>query len=322
MIVPAYNAADSISACLENLSHQSYPKDAYEIIVIDDGSTDRTADQVQNFNVTYRHQVNQGPAAARNNGVRKAQGEIILFTDSDCVPDLDWIEKMVTPFQDPDVAGVKGAYKTKQKSLTARFAQAEFEDRYDLLKKSAWIDMVDTYSAAFRKDVFLSAGGFDKTFPVANNEDTDLSYRLVGEGHRLVFAPEARVYHTHPDTLSKYLKTKFWRGYWRMVVYRRYPDKAIKDTYTPAVLKMQTMAMAVSLPLLALSIVAGRFIYPVLFLWAGIMASSAPFGLKTYRKDKTVGVLSPLFVFLRSGVFAIGSLLGVGRSFWQGEKKG
>jgi cellulose synthase/poly-beta-1,6-N-acetylglucosamine synthase-like glycosyltransferase len=322
VIVPAYNAEGTISACLENLSNQSYPKKCYEIVVIDDGSTDCTFDLVEASNIKCKSQPNQGPASARNNGVLESVGSIVLFTDSDCVPDLNWIEEMVTPFQDSDVAGVKGAYRTKQKELAARFAQAEFEDRYDLLKKSVWIDMVDTYSAAFRKDVFLSVGGFDENFPVANNEDTDLSYRLVHKGFKLVFSERARVYHTHPDTIVKYLKTKFWRGYWRIVVYRRYPDKAIKDSYTPTVVKLQTMIMAISLPFLALSIIQSSFIYPVIFMWAGIMASSFPFALKTYNKDKIVGALSPLFVFFRSAVFALGSLLGVGRCvFFDRNKK-
>jgi cellulose synthase/poly-beta-1,6-N-acetylglucosamine synthase-like glycosyltransferase len=322
VIVPAYNAENTISTCLEHLSNQSYPKASYEIIVVDDGSTDSTCDLIKKFNVKYRGQANQGPASARNTGVRESVGDIILFTDSDCIPELNWIEEMVAPFQDSDIAGVKGAYRTKQKELTARFAQAEFEDRYDLLQKSVWIDMVDTYSAAFRKDVFLSAGGFDENFPVANNEDTDLSYRLFSNGYKLVFTPRACVYHTHPDTIAKYLKIKFWRGYWRMVVYRRYPDKAIKDSYTPAVVKLQTLVMAISLPFLMLSIIQNSFIYPIIFMWAGIMASSLPFSLKTYRKDKIVGALSPLFVFFRSAVFALGSLLGAGRCvFFDRNKK-
>ena len=151
VIVPAYNAEKILSSCLKSLVNQSLPKTVYEIIVVDDGSTDTTADIVKDFNVKYLFQTNQGPAAARNNGTAMAEGDIILFTDSDCVPDRSWLEEMVSPFQDPEIVAVKGSYKTNQKGLAAKFAQAEFEDRYDLLQKSSTIDMVDTYSAAFRK---------------------------------------------------------------------------------------------------------------------------------------------------------------------------
>lgn len=315
VIVPTYNSGKTLIACLQSLTNQTVSKEQYEIIVVDDGSTDNTADIAAKFDVKYVAQTNQGPAAARNYGVQNTVGDIILFTDADCVPDYDWIRQMIEPFKDSEVTGVKGTYKTKQKELTAGFAQAEFEDRYELLKKSSTIDMVDTYSAAFRKDVFLKMGGFDESFTVANNEDTDLSYRLATAGYKLVFNPQAYVYHTHQNSLLNYLKLKFWRGYWRMVVYRRYPDKAFKDSYTPAVLKIQTLLMALSLSLFPFSLLVPRLIYVILLLWGTILASSFPFSLTTFKKNKKVGLISPVVIFLRSLVFAVGSLCGVVRSF-------
>ena len=124
----------------------------------------------------------------------------------------------------------------------ARFAQVEFEERFDMLKRVGTIDMVDTYSAGFRKEIFLKMGGFDTSFPVANNEDTEFSYRMSKLGYRMVFNPDAIVYHlNHPDTIRKYARLKFWRGYWRMVVYKKFPDKMLKDTYTPQTLKLQIL---------------------------------------------------------------------------------
>jgi glycosyltransferase involved in cell wall biosynthesis len=317
VVIPAYNAESTLRPCLRALHDQSLPRGNYEIIVVDDGSTDRTSEIAQEFNVTYIFQTNQGPATARNKGVKKAQGSIVLFTDSDCVPDHNWIREMVNPFHDPDVVGVKGAYKTMQTEFAARFAQAEFEDRYDLLRKYPLIDMIDTYSAAFRKDVFLRMGGFDEAFPVANNEDTDLSYRLAAEGYKLVFNPKAFVHHHHPKTLIDYLRIKFWRGYWRMIVYRRYPDKAVRDSYTPVVIKIQAILMMLSLPLFFLSLFALYFLYVALVLWVAIVLSSLTFAIKTFRKDRIVGIASPFVVLLRSFVFAIGSILGIIRCFFK-----
>jgi len=315
VIIPAYNAEETLSDCLEALDHQSVSKEDYEVIVVDDGSTDGTSEIAKGFNVKYISQTNHGPAAARNRGAQAARGDIILFTDSDCVPDRNWIREMISPFNNFGVTGVKGTYKTKQRELAARFAQAEFEDRYDLLQKSPSIDMIDTYSSAFRKDIFQSMGGFDESFPEPNNEDTELSYRLAAAGHKLVFNPKAFVYHTHPKRLIKYLKNKFWRGYWRLVVYRRHPNKALKDSYTPAVIKLQTVLMAFSFSLFLISWFVPTLFYLAGLPWGIIILSSFPFSLKTAKKDRIVGLISPGVIFLRSLVLAAGSLMGMVRSF-------
>ncbi len=164
VIVPAYNAGKTIGDCLRALARQSLDAADYEVIVVDDGSRDDTAEIVKTFPVRYLHQENKGPAAARNYGSREARGEIILFTDSDCVPSRDWIAEMAKPFDDPEVVAVKGAYRTNQRSLFARFAQVEFEERFELLKRAASIDMVDTYSAAYRIGVFDRSAGSTNRF--------------------------------------------------------------------------------------------------------------------------------------------------------------
>jgi glycosyltransferase involved in cell wall biosynthesis len=313
IIVPAYNAEKTLDSCLQALFSQSVPRDRYDVIVVDDGSTDATAGIVSRYPAVYHFQENQGPAAARNKGAGLAQGDIILFTDADCVPDHHWLAQMTAPFFEKDqISGVKGAYRTRQTSVTARFAQAEFQDRFDLLKKSRFIDMVDTYSAAFKKEVFLEAGGFDPFFPVANNEDTELSYRLVSMGHRLVFNPRAFVWHTHPDTLKKYLRVKFWRGYWRMVVYTRYPGKAVKDTYTPLVIKIQTLLLLGTMGMIPMALVFRSVpLYWIGVLPAAALLSSLPFSVKVFRHDRFVGLLSPVYCLFRAVVFAAGTCWGL-----------
>ena len=108
VIVPAYNAAETLPACLAALATQDYPRSAYEVIVVDDGSTDETAAIAHKCNVSVITQPNAGPAAARNRGAAAAQGDLLLFTDADCVPVPGWISALVAPFSDPSVAGAKG----------------------------------------------------------------------------------------------------------------------------------------------------------------------------------------------------------------------
>ncbi|MBF0318353.1 MAG: glycosyltransferase [Nitrospirae bacterium] len=309
VIVPAYNAENTISLCIYALLRQSCPQEMYEIIIIDDGSTDRTGEIAASYPVRYYRKPNGGPASARNMGAQKAQGGIILFTDSDCAPEESWIEEMLRPFADTNVSAVKGAYRTNQRQLTARFAQVEFEERFDLLRKSESIDMVDTYAAAFRKDVFTGAGGFDESFPVANNEDTDLSYKLSAAGHKMVFNGNAIVYHlNHPASVLRYGRIKFQRGFWRMVVYKRYPGKMVKDTYTPQSLKIQIMALFGSVSLFVLSAFIHTVAYAALLLLIMFLLSTARFSLFAFKQDKAIGILSPFFIALRASSIGLGVL--------------
>lgn len=309
IIVPAYNAGNTIKGCLSAVVNQSISRDDYEVIVVDDGSTDGTAGMVKKFPVKYMWQPNRGSASARNHGAREATGKIILFTDSDCIPAYKWMEEMTKPFEKPDVIAVKGAYKTNQRSLIARLAQTEFEERFEMLKRAESIDMVDTYSAAFRRDIFWKAGGFDESFPVANNEDTDLSYKLSSAGYKMVFNPEAIVYHLrHPDTLLRYVRQKFWRGYWRMVVYKRFPKKMIKDTYTPQSLKFQILFLFSFLPFLILSTLLEIGFYLAVLSFIAFVISTVPFSLSTMKRDFIVGVVSPFFLAARALSIGLGVL--------------
>ena len=312
VIVPTYNAEKTIGQCLEALAGQSYPADSYEVIVVDDGSTDGTGDIARRHKIKYIRQENRGPAAARNRGAEEAGGEIILFTDSDCLPDKDWIGEMVKPFADPGVAAVKGAYKTGQKEITARFAQLEFEERFQLLKKAESIDMVDTYSAGFRRKIFMDMGGFDTSFPVANNEDTELSYRMSAAGHKMVFNPDAIVYHLdHPSSVKRYARLKFWRGYWRMAVYRRFPDKMVKDTYTPQTLKVQILFLYLSLLLWPAAGIHPYFTPPLFFCMAVLAVSTLPFAAFAVKKDPAAGLLSPFLLLVRAASLGAGMIWGI-----------
>src|SRR5689334_23313141 len=108
VIIPAYNYAGMISKTIQAVLAQDVSSQI-EIIVVDDGSTDATAQVVRSFSqVKYIYQTNRGPAAARNRGAQESQGEYLFFTDSDCIPHPDWIQKMLPHFQDASVAVVAG----------------------------------------------------------------------------------------------------------------------------------------------------------------------------------------------------------------------
>ena len=304
VVIPAYNAEHTLPLTLRALSRQSIPREAYEVIVVDDGSTDSTADIAARYGARVIRQPNRGPAAARNAGVQAARGHIVLFTDADCEPCRDWIEKMVAPFQDPQVVGAKGVYLTRQRELMARFVQLEYEDRYDRMARFPQIDFVDTYSAAYRRQVFLANGGFSTIFPTASVEDQEFSFRLAQKGYKMVFVPDARVFHQHDRTLWEYARRKFYIGYYKALLTRWLPERLFHDTHTPPALKAQILLMAASLILLVPALVWPPARWALLASGAGFYATALPFLSKIARKD--IAVLLPALVYLPVRALALG----------------
>jgi len=309
VIVPAYNAEDTIGQCLEALDEQTHPPD--EVIVVDDGSTDRTVDVSKEFGARVVSQPNSGPAGARNRGAAMARGEILLFTDADCEPTPDWVEKMVTAFKDPEVVGAKGAYETRQRSLLARFVQLEYEDKCDQMQDVETIDFVDTYSAGYRRGVFRSVGGFDGSFRV--DEDQELSFRLAKRGHKLVFVPGARVFHRHVTKLRDYARRKFWIGYWKARVVQAHPGKLKRDSHTPQRLKVQIGLAGLGGMLLAGGGLDTRLAVAGLTVWGLLLLSAMPLLIKIWRRDRGVLLVAPAMLFLRAWTLGAGFLVG---SIW------
>ncbi|MFQ6000710.1 MAG: glycosyltransferase [Anaerolineae bacterium] len=311
VIVPAHNATATIGECLEALRRQSLPGADYEIIVVDDGSSDSTRESVAEYGAKLLTQDHQGPAVARNLGAAQAQGEIILFTDADCVPASDWIETLLTAFSDDQIAGAKGIYRTHQKELVARFVQLEYEDKYDLMRKERYIDFIDTYSAAYRKEVFNNNEGFDPAFPRASGEDVEFSYRLAERGYKMVFVPQAIVYHRHVDSLWDYLKRKFYVGYWRVLMYRKHPGKIWKDSHTPQLLKVQVGLALLLFALCPLVLLRREFLLAPAITTLLFLATALPFTVKGWPKDRAVSLLSPALLFLRACALGFGFLAGL-----------
>ncbi|MBN1658858.1 MAG: glycosyltransferase [Anaerolineae bacterium] len=328
IVIPAYCAAGTIDSCLQALATQSVPRRRYEILVVDDGSTDGTVERVRAWpDVQLLMQAHGGPAAARNLGVAQAQGEVVLFTDADCAPAEDWIERMTAPFHlEPDrsrstgpvaasnhrVVGSKGVYLTRQRELVARFVQLEYEDKYERMARQETIDFIDTYSAAYRRDTLLENGGFDIAFPEASVEDQEFSFRLARKGYRMVFVPEARVYHWgHARNLAEYWQKKFKIGYWKVLVHRRHPDKLVRDSHTPPSLKLQILLVALG----GVCAIGGIFWTPL--AWTAclfgllFLVTALPFVRKAWRRDPWVAVSSPGLLLIRALALGSGFAMGL-----------
>jgi glycosyltransferase involved in cell wall biosynthesis len=317
VIVPVYNGARTLDACLSALSSQTPIPGPYEIIVVDDGSTDGSAELAARHGARVIRQERQGAAAARNAGAQRAQGEILLFTDADCEPLPDWLAEMAAPLARPEVAGVKGIYQTRQDSLVARFVQAEYEEKYDRLAMASRIDFVDTYAAAYRREVFVAIGGFDTSYPAATVEDQEFSYRVAEGGFALVFAPGARVYHQHTATVWRYFRRKAQIGRWKVRVHLYHPGKALQDSYTPWTQKAQLLLLP-----LGAALVVGAGLGLVSWAFAGIGAglgfiTTAPLVIKAKGLGWPVAVAAPALALVRALALDLGmgwGLVSLGRS--------
>lgn len=305
VIVASYNDTEDLEKCLEALNGQT-ARDTLEIVVSLDGGDhlpEKVAARADRV-VEGRH---SGPAGARNRGWRASTGDPVLFTDSDCIPYPDWVERMVMALNSGSDA-VKGVYSEGGTRIIQRLAQIEFDERYKLLSKHETIDIVDTYSAGYRRSVLESTGGFDESFPFPDHEDIDLSCRMAGEGYLLRFAPEAKVSHRHRETWRAYFRMKFSRGRWRMKIVRRYPRKAGTDTYTPLCMKLQIILCPLLAPALLL-----LFADPLpLALWAGLfILSTVPLVLTAFRRDRSLVLLVPIFAFWRGCALFSGLCRGI-----------
>lgn len=317
VVVPAYNAAATITACVTALKSQGYDS-PYEIIVVDDGSSDDTATLAEAAGARVLTGPRHRPAAARNIGIAAATGLIIACTDADCEPAVDWLAQLTAPLANPQIAAAKGTYATRQRSLVARFVQLEYEDKYDHMAGVETIDFVDTYSAAYRRETLAQRGGFDERFDYL--EDQELSFRLAAAGEAMVFAPAAVVYHQHADTLWGYGRKKATIGYWKAQVVRRFPQRAIRDSHTPQVMKLQMLLAAMMLTALAMwaaAAVAGwqtaRWAAAGMAIVSGLIfqASTLPFVAKAWRKDRAVALVSPFLLLVRAIGLGLGTVRGI-----------
>jgi len=313
VIVAVYNEEKNISQLIEALLQQSRSPD--EIIVVDDGSTDKTIEILEkiaasNNKLKFYRQTNAGPAAARNKGFRGAEADICIFTDSDCVPEPDWIEKLVIPFKDKQVGAAGGTYKTlNNNSVLARFVGLEIAWRYRKIEGE--IDVHGTYNLAVRKSVLQEVGGFNQEYPEPSGEDWDLTYK-ISQKHKIIYVPNAVVGHYHPEKILAYLKNQERRAFDRIKVYKDHPDKRRADTYTGPIIKYQILGSAAFLPSLLFLFPWFSFSYLIpLAILGFLFLTTLPVFFYTADKDLGVSLESIPLQLLRNFAWLVGMIKGL-----------
>jgi len=204
IIVPVFNCEETMDACLESLLNQDYP--SYEIIIIDDGSTDETAQICQSKEGIQIIQVsNGGPSKARNIGVKKAKGEFVAFTDGDCIVHQQWLTELRKGFLRAEIASVGGNQISPEtessygQNVQETFAILGFATSYMKTRPNmAKIQHNPSCNSAYRKTLFETIGGFEES--LWPGEDMDLDFRLTQQGYILMRNPKAIVKHFRPQS--------------------------------------------------------------------------------------------------------------------------
>ena len=256
---------------------------------------------------------NSGPAAARNRGWRESEGEWVLFTDSDCFPEREWVERLVRLLEPADAGAAGGSYSAANgENVLAACIQDEIAHRHRRMRRQ--VRFLGSFNLAVKRAVLEETGGFDVAYRHASGEDNDFSYRVRKAGHNLLFDREARVAHVHPERLGRYLKEQARHGYWRMKLYRDHPERMSGDDYSgPADFLEPPVALALLglLPLASVPLVPPLIRISLLFL---LFAAGWPAAQMARKKGARYLYFFPVR-FLRSFARAIGMAAGVWH-FW------
>jgi len=255
VVIPTYNRKSLLKSCLDSLTLQTYPKSVYEVIVVDDGSTDGTEEFIREYaknldiNFSYLRQENGGPAKARNYGIRNAKGEFVAFTDDDCEADRDWLEEIVKGFTSEEISGVGGMVLSKNNDILSQYI-----DYYRVLQPPMDGDTVRylvTANACYKKEILLNVGGFSEEIKNPGGEDPDLSLKVKELGYRLACNPEAIVLHNHKQDLKSFCRTFYNYGRGAAILRKKWGERAGKDVTLNMNMPMLLYAINI-LPLLRL----------------------------------------------------------------------
>ena len=205
IVVPVFDNAADLARCLESIGRLDYDRERFEVIVVDNGSTDGSGDVARRFGaVCLEERDFQSSYAARNRGIRAARGEFVAFTDSDCMVHPDWLKAIDAATRDE----AAGCFAGEILSATPETLIERFSDEIGLLRQrgplSGWHfkPYAQTANAVYRRRVFDEIGLFDPT--MKSGGDAALAWRMLDRtAHTIVFVPDAIVYHHHRTSVGE-----------------------------------------------------------------------------------------------------------------------
>lgn len=218
IVIPSYNRPARLEKCLTSISNLSYPKNLFEVIVVDDGSDvpiDSVAEQFKySVDLSLLRQSNAGPASARNTGAKAAKGHYLVFTDDDCEPEPSWLGEIEAAFDKiPDA--LVGGYSINALSDNAysTASQLLIDYLYSYFNQSKSQSMFFTSNNfSMPRKLFEEIGGFDTNFPLAAGEDREFCDRWTHHELPVYYVPSMRVIHAHNLTMRSFWRQHFNYG--------------------------------------------------------------------------------------------------------------
>lgn len=216
IVVITYNRANKLKRCVELLLKQSYKH--YEIIIVDDGSTDNTIQVIKGLTkkakvIRYFKQENKGRGAARNLGIKKAKGTIVIFTDDDCIVPRDWLKRFKNVFENhKDITAVGGAIVNGDKNPFGEAAYILNFSSWFPVGKKRYLNDIPTANAAYKKE-FIKNKTFPKDMMGLDYEDTAFNFEFIRKGQKILFDPSIKI--LHKSGISDYkdfIKNQYRKG--------------------------------------------------------------------------------------------------------------
>jgi GT2 family glycosyltransferase len=234
IVIPTFNRLDTLEVVLPSLTGQDYPRDSYEIVIADSGSTDGTAEYVKNLGdpgIRFFTVENRGRSGARNRGINEAKGNLVLFTDADIIADAHLIASHLELYRTIPGSAVVGC-EVQVSSLDeyerVRIHHDEFRTLHPHSRKSlSWLYFL-TGNALVPRAKLLEAGMFDENFTGYGHEDLELGYRLQRLGVPIRYNPRAINYHWHPVGFEEQCQKMGLAGISTVRFYRKHKDLMIR----------------------------------------------------------------------------------------------
>ncbi|MFQ6080464.1 MAG: glycosyltransferase [Candidatus Bathyarchaeia archaeon] len=302
IVVPFYNSQTTLEKCISSLLKLNFQRERYEIILVNDCSTDNSVGIANKFAELYPNHVKvvdlkkrTGVMAARNEGILRSKGEIIACTDADCIVHPKWLRAMVSRFNEVEAGGVRG------KTLPIG------RSKFTLFRLDAPVSTYGfrTCNIAYRRDVLFNVGLFDERFSpptVYHRGDADLAFRVLDKGFKIIFEPEAKVFHPIKKGIRKIYKWGLKHRF-DALLYKKHPVRArellgIKLAFITSWGLAFSMA-TFSLLLLAVALYFGNILLQILSVCIIALEYTITF-LRYYRHKGIIGLISPiaLYVFL------------------------
>ena len=319
VIVPVLNSEATIRDLLESLIRVDYDEGKLEVIFVDGGSTDKTREIIQEYPVKLILESRRGLNLARNVGFKSSQGDILLFTDSDCVVPTDWARRMVRNFEEAEVGCVGGSTSRHKDSFLSKYADDSLMPVLRKFKKREVLENVEPplrYPAgcnmAFRRSAVEEVNGFDEEIHHGFDED-ELVERICNAGYRMVLDPETVIEHQYRGTFASFLKRTFNYGRGGALLFKKKTrDRLARWNMTTLVLFLVWLAISVSLAVLSVT-VSTVFLVPLVLIPVVPFVLLTLFYLRRGLKegDLVVALTYPLMDVLRLIAYCAGELYGI-----------